>query len=69
MKRTFNLKVSARELGALVTYFDVSGKKVANCSAFLNAFVQVRVQCEEFKVVCCTVSFSCADFIQIIGQG
>lgn len=50
MKRTFNLKVSARELGALVTYFDVSGKKVANCSAFLNAFVQVRVQCEEFKV-------------------
>eukprot|EP01034_Spumella_vulgaris_P025483 gene25483-31949_t len=49
MKRTFNLKVSARELGALVTYFDVAGKKVANCSAFLNAFVQVRVQCEEFK--------------------
>jgi len=49
LKRTFNVKVSPRELGALVTYFDVSLKKVVNCSFFLNSLVQIRVRCEEFK--------------------
>eukprot|EP01038_Epipyxis_sp_PR26KG_P006731 gene6731-9225_t len=49
LKRTFNLKVTSKELGAMVNYFDTSGKRVANCSAFLNSFVQIRVQCEEFK--------------------
>uniref|UniRef100_A0A7S3MK82 Uncharacterized protein n=1 Tax=Spumella elongata TaxID=89044 RepID=A0A7S3MK82_9STRA len=49
LKRTFNLKLTARELGAMVTYFDSKGKKVADCAMFLNAVVQVRVQCEEFK--------------------
>lgn len=50
LKRTFNLKLTGRELGAMVTYFDTNAKKVANCAMFLNALVQVRVQCEEFKV-------------------
>jgi hypothetical protein len=34
----------------MVTYFDSRGKKVADCAMFLNAVVQIRVQCEEFKV-------------------
>jgi hypothetical protein len=50
LKRTFNLKVTARELGALVTYFDTFSKKMVNCPAFLNSLVQIRVECEEFKV-------------------
>ncbi len=58
MKRTFNLKVTARELGAMVTYFDAAGKRVANCSAFLNSFVQVRMQCEEMKVSRCPCALS-----------
>jgi Ca2+-binding EF-hand superfamily protein len=51
LKRTFNLKLTSRELGAMVTYFDSRGKKVADCAMFLNAVVQIRVQCEEFKVL------------------
>ena len=51
MKSTFNLRVTPRELGALVTYFDTQNKKSVNCSAFLNSFVQLRVICEEFKVM------------------
>jgi len=50
LKRTFNLKLTSRELGAMVTYFDSKSKRVADCAMFLNAVVQVRVQCEEFKV-------------------
>ena len=48
-KRTFNLKVSPGELGAIVKYYDINGKGSVNCNAFLNSFVQIRVQCEEFK--------------------
>jgi Ca2+-binding EF-hand superfamily protein len=50
LRRTFNLKLTSRELGAMVTYFDSRGKKVADCAMFLNSVVQIRVQCEEFKV-------------------
>lgn len=50
LKRTFNMKLTGRELGAMVTYFDTNSKRVANCAMFMNALVQVRVQCEEFKV-------------------
>jgi Ca2+-binding EF-hand superfamily protein len=50
LKRTFNVKLSPRELGAMVTYFDISQQKVVNCSFFLNSLVQIRVRCEEFKV-------------------
>jgi len=48
-KRTFNLKVTPGELGAIVKYYDINGKGSVNCNAFLNSFVQIRVQCEEFK--------------------
>jgi Ca2+-binding EF-hand superfamily protein len=51
LKRTFNLKLTSRELGAMVTYFDSKSKRVADCAMFLNAVVQVRVQCEEYKVI------------------
>jgi len=56
-KRTFGLKLAPRELGALVTYFQgevpVKGEieRVVSCPTFLNSFVQVRVNCEEFKGV------------------
>jgi hypothetical protein len=43
LKRTFGLKLTARELGAIVTYFDPLGKRVANCSMFLNYIVQVGI--------------------------
>lgn len=49
MKRTFNFKMSSRELGALVMYFDTLLKKTVHCSSFLNALTQIRVQYEEFK--------------------
>ena len=50
LKRTFNVKLTPRELGAMVTYFDISLKKVVTCSFFLNSMTQIRVRCEEFKV-------------------
>lgn len=49
LKRTFNVKVTPQELGALVTYFDSSLQGSINCSHFLNNFVQLRVRCENFK--------------------
>ena len=49
MNRTFNLKVNPRELGALVTYFDVQMKGVVNCNSFMNTFVKIRVYCEPLK--------------------
>lgn len=51
LKRTFNVKVSSRELGALVTYFDTTmpAKRVVNCTMFLNSLVQVRGACNELK--------------------
>jgi len=48
-KRTFSLKVNQRELGALVTYFDVKSKGAVNCNQFLQSFVQIRVASEPFK--------------------
>jgi hypothetical protein len=50
LRRTFNFKVNAKELGALVNYFDISLKKIVNNNFFLNTLVQIRVRCEEFKV-------------------
>jgi hypothetical protein len=50
LKRTFNFKVTSRELGALVNYFDINSRKVVHCSTFLNTFTQIRAQCEDFKV-------------------
>lgn len=50
LKRTFNVKLTPRELGAMVTYCDISLKKVVTCSFFLNSMTQIRVRCEEFKV-------------------
>ena len=52
LKRTFNLKLTSRELGAMVTYFDSKSRRVADCAMFLNSVTQIRVQCEEFKVSC-----------------
>lgn len=49
MKRTFNFKMSSRELGALVSFFDVQMKKAVHCTTFLNTFTQIKVTCEEFK--------------------
>ena len=49
VKRTFGLKLGPRELGAIVSYFDVSNKHVVACSMFLNSIVQVRVKCEDFR--------------------
>ena len=51
LKRTFNVKVSERELGALVAYFDTTlpPKRVVNNTMFLNSLVQIRVSCNEFK--------------------
>lgn len=50
LRRTFGVKLSPGELGALVTYFDTTMKGMVNCSAFINAYKQIRVQCEDFKV-------------------
>ena len=52
LKRTFNVKVTPRELGAMVNYFDTTAKQVVNNSFFLNSLVQIRVRCDEFKVFC-----------------
>jgi Ca2+-binding EF-hand superfamily protein len=49
MKRTFNAKISARELGAFVNYFDTQQNRTVHVSTFLNMFTHVRVDCEEFK--------------------
>jgi hypothetical protein len=49
LKRTFNLKVSAAELGALVTYFDAHFNRNVSCSAFLASFTQIRVALEAHK--------------------
>lgn len=49
LKRTFNLKVSAPELGALVTYFDAHFNRNVSCSAFLASFTQIRVALEAHK--------------------
>jgi hypothetical protein len=49
LKRTFNLKVTSKELGALVNYFDISLKKVVHCTTFVNSFTQIRAYCEDFK--------------------
>jgi Ca2+-binding EF-hand superfamily protein len=48
-KRTFNMKLTTYELGALVTYFDLHMKGVVHCTTFLNSFVQIRVQLEVYK--------------------
>ena len=50
LKRIFNMKLSSKELGALVTYFDTNLSKVVDCSFFLNCLVQMRLRCEAFKV-------------------
>lgn len=49
LKRTFNFKVNNKELGALVNYFDVLGKKVVHCPTFINSFTQIRGHCDDFK--------------------
>ena len=55
MKRTFGLKLSPKELGALVTYFqkeftvEALKKRLLNCQFFLNCFVQARVSTEAMK--------------------
>lgn len=49
LKRTFNVKITARELGAFVNYFDTMQNKTVHVSTFLNMFTHVRVDCEEFK--------------------
>lgn len=50
LKRTFNFKVNARELGALVLYFDTQMKKMVHCTTFLNTLTQIRARTEDFKV-------------------
>ena len=50
LKRTFNLKLTPQELGALVTYFDPNTTGCVSCPSFLNSFAQIRVKFEEFKV-------------------
>jgi len=56
IKRTFDVRLSAKELGALVTYFQYSTQddskitaKVVNCQFFLQCFVQGRTSAEAFK--------------------
>lgn len=51
MKRTFDMKLNPQELGALVTFLDPTMSGVVSCATFLNNFVQLRVKCEEFKVL------------------
>lgn len=50
LKRTFNFRVNARELGALVMFFDTQLKKMVHCTTFLNTLTQIRARCEDFKV-------------------
>jgi hypothetical protein len=54
VKRTFDVKLNAKELGALVTYFQIkdakdNASKTVNCQFFLQCFVQGRTSTEAFK--------------------
>jgi len=55
IKRTFDVRLNAKELGALVTYFQFNAKaddakiKTVNCQFFLQCFVQGRTTTEAFK--------------------
>lgn len=49
IKRTFNIKLNAQELGALVKYFDHVGSGLVNCPTFLKDFNQMRLRLERFK--------------------
>lgn len=51
LKRTFNMRLNAAELGALVKYFDHtgSGSCVVSCPKFLKDFNQMRLRLERFK--------------------
>lgn len=51
LKRTFGIHLTPQELGALVTYYDVSLAGVVSCFAFMNSFVQMRVKIDSLKVM------------------
>jgi Ca2+-binding EF-hand superfamily protein len=48
-RRTFNLKLNSREIGALSIYLNPAAPQTINCSTFVYTFVKLRVQCETFK--------------------
>ena len=50
LRRTFNVKLTPPELGAMTTYFDPSVKGVVSCNTFINTFLKIRVRCDTFKV-------------------
>lgn len=41
LRRTFNLKLQPKELGALVQHFDKDGKGTVDCNEFLNVFFKL----------------------------
>ena len=44
VRRTFDLRLSPKDCGALVTHFDTSGTKMVNCQEFLTVFLQLGYQ-------------------------
>ena len=49
LKRTFNIKTNAQEIGVFVSYFDTSLTGKVSTAAFLNSFMKMRVRIEDFK--------------------
>eukprot|EP01042_Synura_sphagnicola_P005088 gene5088-6478_t len=47
LKKTFNLKLTPAELGALVTLFDPKACGLVSCPSFLNAFAHMKVKLEQ----------------------
>jgi Ca2+-binding EF-hand superfamily protein len=69
LKRTFEMKLTPQELGALVTYYDVNFSGTVSCSAFLNSFTQIRVNIEPHKVGQLFVFVSCVCVTPSLLQG
>ena len=44
VRRTFNLKLSGKDCGALVSHFDKTGERNVDCQEFLTVFLQLGYQ-------------------------
>lgn len=49
LKRTFNVRVTAAELGVFVSYFDTSMSGNITTSSFMSSFLKIRISLEDIK--------------------
>jgi hypothetical protein len=58
LKTVFNMKLSPKEVGAMVSYFDIYGKQQAHVQTFLNTLIQIGFKRKQYKVHYMSILYS-----------